>query len=236
MPQDLETAIAALGTGHRHRIDVGDVNGRTFLNNAAIGLYPRIVLDREQQRRQSGLPKYLAHILSTIRILAKFPIYRLRLSTPGLHAVLKSPGVFVGNNIYRLDPIGFGRRECLDGGVLGVIVIRCRTWLGVVALGLRALFGGLASAKNCDTYILETINIDTRSRRLRVALDGEVMTLRPPLRFRCRPAVLEVIAPDRDKYPTGLPLTGLEKLLPIGSTGPTPESADESVDTASKPR
>ena len=35
-------------------IDVGEVNGRVFINNSSLGLYPEIVRDREQQQRRSA--------------------------------------------------------------------------------------------------------------------------------------------------------------------------------------
>jgi diacylglycerol kinase family enzyme len=38
-------------------------------------------------------------------------------------------------------------------------------------------------------------SIETRRGRIRVATDGEVMMMKPPLRYRVRPAALKVIVP-----------------------------------------
>jgi diacylglycerol kinase family enzyme len=58
IPLDLEGAVGAIVAGHAVRVDVGEVNGHLFLNNASLGLYPRIVRERErQQRAGNGAPR-----------------------------------------------------------------------------------------------------------------------------------------------------------------------------------
>jgi diacylglycerol kinase family enzyme len=54
IPLLLEAAAGAIVAGRTARIDVGEVNGRVFVNNSSIGLYPEIVRDREQQQRRLG--------------------------------------------------------------------------------------------------------------------------------------------------------------------------------------
>jgi diacylglycerol kinase family enzyme len=60
IPLDLDAAAAAIVAGRTARVDVGEVNGRVFVNNSSIGLYPEIVLDRERQRRRLGRGKWPA--------------------------------------------------------------------------------------------------------------------------------------------------------------------------------
>jgi diacylglycerol kinase family enzyme len=52
IPLELEKAVQTLFTGKVARVDVGEVNGRVFLNNSSIGFYPRLVQERERQQRQ----------------------------------------------------------------------------------------------------------------------------------------------------------------------------------------
>lgn len=47
IPLELDAAIANVAQGVPHQVDVGEVNGRIFLNNSSLGLYPDIVRDRE---------------------------------------------------------------------------------------------------------------------------------------------------------------------------------------------
>jgi diacylglycerol kinase family enzyme len=49
MPLDLESAVDIIAQQTLSRIDIGEVNGRYFLNNSGLGLYPGIVHEREQQ-------------------------------------------------------------------------------------------------------------------------------------------------------------------------------------------
>src|SRR2546426_1675823 len=51
LPLDLDGAVASIVAGHAIRVDVGDVNGRIFLNNSSLGLYPRIIREREKVQR-----------------------------------------------------------------------------------------------------------------------------------------------------------------------------------------
>ena len=51
---DLAEAAAVIGAGNERRVDVAELNGRVFINNSAIGLYPLMVLDRDAQQKRLG--------------------------------------------------------------------------------------------------------------------------------------------------------------------------------------
>ena len=53
------------------KVDVGEVNGRTFLNNSSIGIYPDIVMEREALRRQ-GYRKWTAFAVASATILRNY--------------------------------------------------------------------------------------------------------------------------------------------------------------------
>ena len=50
VPADIEEAVRTIVDGHRVQVDIAEVNGRTFINNSGLGLYPDIVRNRERQR------------------------------------------------------------------------------------------------------------------------------------------------------------------------------------------
>src|SRR5476649_731552 len=58
IPLDLDQAIATIARGTTAQVDVGDVNGRIFVNNSSLGLYPHIVRARDQQQRRLGRGKW----------------------------------------------------------------------------------------------------------------------------------------------------------------------------------
>src|SRR5204862_429264 len=74
IPTDLEGAVRTLAEGHVVRIDVGEVNGRVFLNNSSVGLYPSLVHHREQQQMRLGRSKWNALFWSAWLMLRRYPM------------------------------------------------------------------------------------------------------------------------------------------------------------------
>ncbi|HEY8048746.1 MAG TPA: diacylglycerol kinase family protein, partial [Ramlibacter sp.] len=79
LPMDTDEAIAAIATGRIAQVDVGEVNGRMFINNSSLGLYPDIVLDREHQRRRLGRGKWMALAAASLHAAQRYPVLKLAL-------------------------------------------------------------------------------------------------------------------------------------------------------------
>ncbi|WP_374580907.1 diacylglycerol kinase family protein [Pseudoduganella sp.] len=195
IPTQLDAAIATLAAGHVARVDVGEVNGRIFLNNSSLGLYPDIVRDRQRQQRRLGRGKWTAFGWATLAALRRYPFLSVRLALGEADHARRTPFVFIGNNEYQMEGFNIGERACIDGGMLSVYVAQRPTRFGLLKLALRALFGRLRQAREFDIFQAREMAIETRHRRLRVATDGEVTVMAPPLRYRIRPAALPVIVP-----------------------------------------
>jgi diacylglycerol kinase family enzyme len=194
MPLELEEAAAALARGSLREIDVADCNGRIFVNNSLIGVYPYMVLDRERRRRLTSLGKWPAMSLAFLRMLWRFPRRRLRLRTAETELPYRTPCLFIGNNEYAFDFLKLGRRR-LDTGQLYLLVARAHSPWRLFLLACRAALGRLREAKDLEALHAQTAVIEARTSRLPVSFDGEVEHLRPPLRYRSRPGALKVIAP-----------------------------------------
>lgn len=195
IPLQLDAAIATLAAGHVARVDVGEVNGRVFLNNSSLGLYPDIVRDRQRQQRRLGRGKWTAFGWATLAALRRYPFLSVRLALGEADHARRTPFVFIGNNEYQMEGFNIGERARIDGGMLSVYVAQRPTRFGLLRLALRALFGRLRQAREFDIFQAREMAIETRHRRLRVATDGEVTVMAPPLRYRIRPAALPVIVP-----------------------------------------
>src|SRR5689334_2347582 len=76
---DLAGAARVIATGRPRAIDVAQVNGRVFINNSSIGLYPQVVRRRDQMRERLGHGKWYAMLRAVIAIFRRFPLVRLRL-------------------------------------------------------------------------------------------------------------------------------------------------------------
>lgn len=194
IPVDIEAAVRTIVSGHTTQVDVGKVNGRIFLNNSSLGLYPRLVHEREKQQRQ-GLRKWTAFFWAAIAVLRRYPFLDVKLSVEGKDFSCRSPLVFIGNNEYEMESLDVGARSCLNSGNLSLYMTRDTGRLGLLRLAFRALFGGLRDDRDFTALCSKEIWIETRHRRLRVALDGEVTVMEPPLHYQIRPLSLRVIVP-----------------------------------------
>jgi len=195
IPSDLGEAAKLIAGGSERRVDVAEMNGRIFINNSAIGLYPLMVVDRDLQRRRLGRSKRLAMLVASLRTLARFNHQRLTLTVNDEKARVDTPLLFVGNNDYRLDLGAPGQRESLDDGQLCVLVMRRKTRAGLIAASVRAL---LKRARRDDMVRIdgvERLRVDSHRSHLTVSLDGEVVRSAPPLDYRIRKQALAVIAP-----------------------------------------
>jgi diacylglycerol kinase family enzyme len=196
IPLTLDEAIANLAQGRPASVDVGEVNGRIFLNNSSLGLYPDIVRDREKQQRRLGRGKWLAFCWAALTALRRYPFLSLRLHINGSEHARRTPFIFIGNNEYLMQGFNIGERERLDRGTLSLYVAQRPGRLGLVRLAFHALLGRLAQLKDFDVVLVPELEIETRHKRLRVSTDGEVTIMAPPLRYRIRKAALTVLVPQ----------------------------------------
>jgi diacylglycerol kinase family enzyme len=195
VPPDLDQAAAMIAAGEVRAIDVAEVNERLFVNNAAIGLYPLMVVDRETQQHRLGRSKRLAMLVASLRTLLRFHHQRLKLSVDGGDARVDTPLLFVGNNDYRLSFPGAGKRERIDQGKLCVFVLRKKGVPGFLAAVARALLGLTREDDMVQLDDVEWLRVDSERSRLTMAVDGETLSMKPPLDFRIRKAALQVIVP-----------------------------------------
>ena len=194
IPFDLEAAAQTIVAGHTTEVDIAEVNNRIFLNNSSLGIYPVIVREREKRQRL-GLGKWPAFIWATIQAFRRYPFLDVRLSVNDESLDRTTPFVFVGNNEYAMDLFNIGVRERLNRGVLSIYITHRTSRLKLIGLALRALFGSLRDDKDFVELCSNEVKIETRHKRLRVAFDGEIEVMKPPLVYRVRSRALRVIVP-----------------------------------------
>ena len=201
IPLELADAVAVLAHGEAGRVDVGEVNGRIFVNNSSLGLYPDIVHDRERQQKRLRRGKWPAFVWATLSALRRYPFLVVALVVDGKEVLRKTPFVFIGNNEYRMDGFAIGERSGIEGGLLSLYVAQRPGRWRLLQLALRALTGRLRQARDFDAITATDIVVQSKRKRLRVATDGEVTVMTPPLHYRVRPASLIVMRPRTDLPP-----------------------------------
>jgi diacylglycerol kinase family enzyme len=201
IPIDLADAVAVLARGEAVPVDVGEVNGRIFVNNSGLGLYPDIVRDRERQQKRLRRGKWPAFVWATLSALRRYPFLVVALVVDGKEVLRKTPFVFIGNNEYRMEGFAIGERSGMEGGLLSLYVAQRPGRWRLLQLALRALTGRLRQARDFDATLAADIVVQSKRKRLRVATDGEVTAMTPPLHYRIRPASLIVMRPRTDAPP-----------------------------------
>ncbi len=196
IPLELEEAARVCMEGRVEHVDVGEVNGRIFLNNSSLGLYPSIVREREKLQQRLGHGKWRAFFWASLSVLRRYPFLNVRLSTDSEELMRRSPFIFIGNNEYEMENFNIGSRTCLNKGQLSLYIAHRTGRLGLGRMAFRALFGGLRNEEDFDALCTKEVWIDTRRKRLRVATDGEVTIMPTPLHYRVRPGALRVLVPE----------------------------------------
>ena len=197
IPQNIAEAVKIIAENNKNKIDVGEVNGRIFVNNSSIGLYPQIVKNREAQQ-SLGHGKWSSAFWAALKILKRSPFFAVRLQTANGARVVRTPFVFVGNNDYEMDFLKIGRRAKLDGGRLSVYFLQRSGRRGLFLLALRTIFGRLRQARDFEEISPSEITIETKRKQILVAFDGEVEVMNTPLHYKIYPQSLRVIVPKEN--------------------------------------
>jgi len=189
---DVVGALDAYEDGLERYIDLAEVNGRTFVNNASLGLYAQVVQapeyrDAKLRTAAAMLPDLLGPQAEPLDLCFSGPDGAERRTA---HLVL------ISNNPYQLVPAGggLGTRERIDRGVLGVVTVtvtdaaQASRFLALEAAGQPRRFSGWAE------WTLPRFEIRSDTP-VPVGVDGEALILDPPLVFTARPAALRVRLP-----------------------------------------
>ena len=198
IPLDLEQAIAVLAAGRRLDVDVGEVNGRIFINNSSLGLYPGIVRGREQRQRRLGHGKWRALLEASISAARRYPLLTVQVEVDGKTLTRRTPFVFIGNNQYTMEGFEIGERAAMNDGLLSLYLTHRMGRFGLLRLAFMALLRRLDQARDFDMLTARDFVVKTGHKRLRVATDGEVTVMETPLQYRVRPESLRVIVPAQD--------------------------------------
>jgi diacylglycerol kinase family enzyme len=195
IPLDLDQAAKVVLDGVVCKVDVGEVNGRLFLNNSSLGVYPAIVRLREKYRATLR-GKWIAALWAGLTVLRRSPFMGVRIVAEGKAIVRRTPLMLVGNNEYRMAGIQAGSRESLARGRLSLYVLNAERRPGLLRLAWQVLLKGAEQVKEVDLITVEEATVETRRRRLQVATDGEVFSLESPLNYRIRAGALRVHVPE----------------------------------------
>jgi diacylglycerol kinase family enzyme len=207
--EDVVGALDAFVDGGERYVDLGEVNGRVFVNNVSLGVYAEAV--GQDEYRAAKLRTLMETLVDTLGPEAKPTELRWRDAEGATHT--STALVLVSNNVYRLGAtIGSGTRPRLDEGVLGIVDFE------------PPIPGPESSAGRYRELRQTELEVESDDP-IPLGVDGESLTMESPLRFRIRPKALRVRiahshpgASPSAEVPKGA-LSGLKALLRIAASG-----------------
>lgn len=189
--------------GQRYAIHVGCVNQYIYLNNASIGLYPRLIEQREYDNNRFGRFRYVAMLSGFTALMREHQKLKLKLIVDGQIKPLETPLVFFGNNQLQLQDFKLNLAECAAMGKLAVVATTELSKWQTLKLIARLQLGTFEDAPEVTAFCAETIKIESKARQMKVAIDGEIVHVQTPLYFSVAKEALTVIAPHHIGYQTG---------------------------------
>ncbi len=188
---DVVGALDAFADGIEHRIDLASINGRVFVNNATLGLYAQIVQSPEYRnaKRKTAAAK-LPDLLGP-----ETPGSGLRFNEPDGSSHSTADVILVSNNPYELHRFaGRGTRARLDGGVLGVAIATIDNAKDAAKFVSFELTGLLRHIPGWLEWTAARFEVDADGP-VAIGVDGEAMSMDPPLVFETLPGALRVFLP-----------------------------------------
>jgi diacylglycerol kinase family enzyme len=195
IPLTQEEAVKVIAAGNISKVDIGEVNGKKFINNSSIGIYPEMVKERKFLEKQEGKSKWSAMLTASVNLFKRFRLKRISVSINGRTFRRLTPIVFIGNNKYEMSSFTLGNRTKLNGGKLSLYIPKCTNIFSLIKIVFFTLFGIADQEKNFDNIEAGEIEISVRKKTVNVAKDGEIMKLDSPLHYKIFPASLNVIVP-----------------------------------------
>jgi len=195
IPETPDAAVDLLMERRERTVSVAEVNGRLFLNNASIGLYPAILKEREGIYRRWGRSRLAAYWSVVKTVFGAFRPLHLRVSVDGAVIRARTPLLFVARSAFQLEHYGLEGAEALRDDRFALFLAPDASSVRLLALALRLASGGLRAGRDIELVTGDEILVESTRRRLLVARDGERTHMSPPLRFRIHRDALRIIAP-----------------------------------------
>jgi diacylglycerol kinase family enzyme len=190
---DVTGALDAFADGIERRIDLATVNGRTFVNNASLGLYAKVVQspeyrDAKLRTAATMLPDLIGPDSASLD---------LRFTGPDDTETTRAQLILVSNDPYQLVQLGGrGTRERIDTGVLGVVAVAIADAAAASRFAALEATGQLRRFPGWLEWSAPRFEVSA-DRPVEVGVDGEALMMDSPVVFQSRPGALRVRLPRR---------------------------------------
>ena len=198
IPPDTAAALQVLFVEPPRPVQVGLVNDRVFLVNASIGLYAKLLEDREAFKAQYGRHRWVAFWSALVTILRGTRTWYLHIAYHGTQRDVRTQSLFIANNALQMHQVGVAEADAPEQGRLAAIAIKPRGTANLLGLLVRGALGQLGDAENVESFDFESLKVRPMrgTSKVKVATDGEVAWMQAPLHFHVSAEPLRLVRPD----------------------------------------
>jgi diacylglycerol kinase family enzyme len=195
IPEDTAAALDAICHGHKAPTDIGQINGKVFLNNTSVGVYSQILKQREDTYAQFGRSRMAAY-WSVLRALVKFydPM-TMKIEVDGKQMSVRSPLAFVCNSAYQLERFALDGADAVRKGELALFLADDVGRLGLVRHAVKLATRRMREGRDFRLVTGREIVIDPGRHKRLVVRDGEKEPMRGPYRITLERHALDIIRP-----------------------------------------
>ncbi|MCD2451550.1 hypothetical protein GO003_014235 [Methylicorpusculum oleiharenae] len=198
IPEALEGALDTILNGYYEPVQVGVINGKVFLVNASLGLYPDLLETREQFKSRWGRSRFIAVIAGMYFLALNRQIIHLKLTTQTRSIELDTPSLFIANNALQLKNVGVAEAQKIEQGKLVAIIPRPLNKLAMVKLLIKGVLADLDNDENILSFPFEKMTVRFArflGSNVKAAIDGEVIWLKAPIEIGIAERALLLIKP-----------------------------------------
>ena len=208
LPADMAQAMHFLLRSDAMPVQVATINSHVFLVNASLGLYPKLLQEREAYKARFGRSRLVAFGAACVTLLRSHRQLLLHIELAGAAHNVRASTLFVGNNQLQLEqvgvqvvtPVGKHSGHANSHGRVAAVILRPMGTLAMLRLMLHGAMGTLGQADNVESFEFDHMVVKPRlkfgRRKVKVAFDGEVQSMRSPIEFAVSPKPLYLLKPD----------------------------------------
>jgi diacylglycerol kinase (ATP) len=186
---DPKRALAAAMRARPRTIDVGEIDGRLFVNIAGLGLDAYIA---SQFNASGGSRRGLAgYVGCTARALLQYVPHRYEITTAGVRVATRALLVTLANSAQFGNGVRIAPAARVDDGALDLVVVEESSRLASICRLPRLLTGSVDRVPTWSSRPVEEVTIES-DRPMMFHVDGEPVQGGTRLHARVRPGALKI--------------------------------------------
>lgn len=195
IPLDILEAAKVLVDGEIRSIHVARINEAIYLNNASLGLYPLFIKKREMYNKYMGRFPLHAYTSGLDVLIRDQKELKLEVEVDGQKYPVKTPLLFFGNNQLQLKEMNLKIAKCAEKGEVAGVVLAKTDKLSLFKTLIQLVRGKLEQAADVYSFSGQHIRVYSSQKFMTVAIDGEIIKLKPPLNIKVAKNALNIMVP-----------------------------------------